>query len=80
MRQPLHSPDEIAQRGEAIYQRDIQKKVEADHKGKILVLDIYTGDYEIDSDHLTALRRARAKNPDATLYALRVGFPVLAWM
>jgi hypothetical protein len=49
--------------------------VEARERGKFLVLDIETGDYEIDSDELSALRRAKEKNPDAALYILRVGYP-----
>jgi hypothetical protein len=49
--------------------------VEAVHKEKFLILDIETGNYEIDTNELAALRRAKAKNPDAALYILRVGSP-----
>jgi hypothetical protein len=43
------TPEEIAARGEAIYDRDIRHKVEGTHDGKFLVLDIETGEYEIDA-------------------------------
>jgi hypothetical protein len=48
--------------------------VEASHKGKFLVLDIETGEYEMDLSELAALKRAKAKNPAAALYILRVGY------
>lgn len=73
-----YTPDEIARRGKEVYERQIRSKVERDHYGQFLVVDIATGQYEVDRDHLTAARRARAKNPGAALFALRVGFPALA--
>ena len=43
--------------------------------GKFLVVDIETGDYELDADELQALKRAKAKKPEAVLYMLRLGYP-----
>lgn len=77
MGHPRYSKEEIVQRGEALYQSDIRAKVEPGNKGKILVIDIETGDYEIDDDHLKATRRALAKHPGAALYGLRIGYPAL---
>lgn len=70
-----YTPEEVAARGEAIYNRDIRAQVEGMHKGKFLILDIETGDYEIDADDLTASKRSLAKRPDAVLYGVRVGYP-----
>jgi hypothetical protein len=70
-----YSPEEVESRGEAIYQQELREKVEAQHKGKFLVVDIKTGQYEIDEDDLKATRRALAKRPDAVLYGLRIGYP-----
>lgn len=77
MGHPQYSKEEIMRRGEERYQREIRDKVEQGNEGKILVLDIDTGDYEIDDDHLQATRRALAKHPDAVLYSLRIGYPSL---
>jgi hypothetical protein len=77
MGHPRYSKEEIVRRGEELYQQGIRQKVEPGNKGKILVIDIETGEYEIDSDHLAANRRARAKHPDAALYGLRIGYPAL---
>lgn len=67
------SSHEIAERGEALFQRDIRPLLHAADQGKFLVLDVETGDYEIDRDELAALDRIRAKKPSAQLYVLRIG-------
>jgi hypothetical protein len=72
---PRYTSEEIARRGQALYDERLRPVVEARERGKFLVLDIETGEYEIDSDELSALRRAKEKNPDAALYILRVGYP-----
>lgn len=75
MAHPRYSSQEIVRRGEELYAKQIRDRIEANHKGQFLVLDIETGDYEVDNDELAALDRAKAKHPDAALYILRVGFP-----
>lgn len=78
MGHPRYPRGEIARIGEEMYQRDIRAKVEAESNiGKVLVLDIESGDYEIDEDHRTASMRMQAKHPGGALYALRIGFPAL---
>jgi hypothetical protein len=70
-----YTREEIVRRGQALYDEQIRSTVEPDHKGEFLVLDIETGAYEIDADELAALDRAKAKDPDAPLYLLRIGSP-----
>ncbi len=70
-----YSREEVAERGEAIYEQKIRTKVESESAGKYLVLDIETGEYEIDQDDLVATKRMMAKRPDAVLYGLRIGYP-----
>ncbi len=65
----------IAARGEAIYQQQLRKKIEAEHKGKFLTIDIETEDYEIDADEVASSTRLLKKHPDAVMYCLRIGFP-----
>ena len=72
---PQYTPEEVAQRGEAMYEREIRARVEPEHMGQFVVIDIETGDYELDADDLAATKRALAKRPGAVLYGLRVGFP-----
>lgn len=70
---------EIARRGQEIYDEQIRSRVETDeNRGKVIVINIETGDYEIDADHLAASGRARAHRPGAVLFATRIGFPTLS--
>ena len=75
MSQTHYTREEIARRGQALYDQEICQHVEAANSGKFLVVDVDTGDYEIDGDELAALGRARAKIPEAALYLLRIGSP-----
>ena len=75
MSHPRYTSEEIARRGQALYEERLRAEVDARDRGKFLVLDIETGEYELDVDELAALQRAKRKNPDAVLYILRVGYP-----
>lgn len=77
MPHPRYRPDEIAARGLELYECDIRALVEPEHTGQYLVVDIETGDYELDEDPPTVTERAATRWPGALLYGLRVGHP--AW-
>jgi hypothetical protein len=74
MLQTHYAKGEIAQRGQAVYEQQIRHKVETEHHGKFLVVDIETSDYEIDTEVIPASRRIRARHPDAVLYIMRIGY------
>ena len=69
-----YSSEEIVRRGEQLYDQQIRAHVEPQHRGRIIVINIETGDYEIDNSTLPAARRAQANDPDAALYSKRIGF------
>ena len=71
------SAEEIVTRGKALYEQRLRGQLEAGNIGKILVINIDTGDYEMDSDRLLASDRAVERFPDAPLYAMKIGFPTL---
>ena len=75
MPHPRYSSDEIAERGQALYDSTIRERLDASLRGKFLALNVDTGEYEIDADERAALKRALAKHPDAPLYLLRIGYP-----
>jgi hypothetical protein len=54
VRQPRYSKEEFSQRGNALYESQIRSQVEADNHGKIVAIDIETGDFEVDEDTLVA--------------------------
>ena len=70
-----YTSQEVESRGEAIYVQQIRDKVEPKHKGKFLVIDIETGEYEINADDLVATKQLLAKHPNAVIYGLRIGYP-----
>ena len=70
-----YSRKEVAVRGEVIYEQAIRPIVESESKGKYLVLDIETGEFEIDQDDVVATKRVLARCPHAVLYGLRIGYP-----
>ena len=67
------SPDEVAQQGEAWYEK-LQTQIEADNMGRYLIVDVETGDYEIGPDYILPTERLLSKRSDAPLYALRIGY------
>ena len=77
MPHPRYSADEIAERGKAIYERELRSRLEPQHRGQVVVINIETGEHEVDTDHLAASNRAAARHPGAPLFALRIGYPTL---
>lgn len=52
--QSRYSPEEIARRGDEIYERDLRAQSEPDHLVMIVAIDIETGDYAVAETALAA--------------------------
>jgi hypothetical protein len=72
-----YDPEMVARQGREWYEREIREEVEESQRGKYLVLDVETGDFEVDDDHLVASDRMAARHPGKPLYSVRVGYPTL---
>ena len=74
---PPYSLEEIARRGESIYNEKIRPLVEAESHGRRLIIDIETGDYlfQDQQNPVAASHSLLERNPDAVLYGVRVGYP-----
>ena len=66
--------NEIAARGETIYREQIKDLVEDAHHGKFVIIDVDTGDYEIDKRDALASKRLLERRPEGVLYGIRIGF------
>ena len=66
-------PEDVVSRGEAIYRERIERQVEPIEKGSFVVIDVESGDYEIDERDATATRRLLHRRPSAVTYGVRVG-------
>ncbi len=73
VRQRRHSKEELAQRGQDLYESGIREQVEAGNKGKIVAIDIETGDFEVDETLMGATDRLFERQPDAQPWTLRIG-------
>jgi hypothetical protein len=68
-----YSKEELSQRGKALYESQIRSQVEADNHGKIVAIDIESGDFEVDEDTLVASDRLLLRHPDAQTWFIRIG-------
>ncbi|MCY3692388.1 MAG: hypothetical protein OXI54_14585 [Chloroflexota bacterium] len=75
---PKPSPEEMAQRKQRADQaRALFKKIcsqlSAGERGKVIALDLETGDYEIDNDGMRAAVHLRDRHPGAYVYSFMIG-------
>ena len=70
---PKYSYEEVRDRGKKIYEERIKGLVEPDKNGKFIVIDINSGDFEVDAKILVASRRLRERRPDSVLYRVKAG-------
>ena len=66
------SSSEISAQGKTIYEK-LRKKLEAEHWGEVVVIDIFSGDYEVAPDDLTATLRMFERRPNAITWGDRIG-------
>jgi len=55
------SREEFVQRGEDYYDQFLRDKLEPEHKGELLMLNIETGEYEMDKNERVAFERATTR-------------------
>ena len=68
---------EAATKGPLIFSESIKDTLDDADFGKVVVIDIDSGDYEIDYDDAAALFRLLERRPDAYTWAERVGFSAM---
>ena len=62
--------------GHAIYREKIRPTLGPEHKGKVVVIDVKSGDYEIADRHIDAGSKLRKRRPDAFTWEERVDVPI----
>ena len=72
---PERTTEEVARRGEELYERSVRARVEPENDGRFLALDVESGDYELADEALAATARLRERRPGAVAYLVRVGRP-----
>ncbi len=66
----------FANKADTIYQK-IKNKLEQEYRGKIVAIDVDSGNYFIGSTVEEAGEKAKAKYPDKVFYFKRVGYPAV---
>ena len=74
MKRPEMSAVEIAARADTIYETSIRALVEPDLVGKMIAIDVDSGDYEVADRSLDASLRLRERRPNAATFVKRIGF------
>jgi hypothetical protein len=72
-RQRRYSREEVARRGDEIYEREVLPLLSPTDEGKYALIDIETADYETDRDEIAASDRLLAQHPDAQVWMRQVG-------
>lgn len=73
IREPRYSKEEHARRGDDLYEHQVRSKVEAGNLGRIVAIDIDSGDYELADNTIAALDELLARRPDAQVWMVRIG-------
>lgn len=65
---------ECAEKAKEIYRTRIRERVEPHEHGKIVAIDLDTGDYFLGESVIEACKNGRQKYPGKVFFCLRVGF------
>ncbi|MCC5662601.1 hypothetical protein LC653_01295 [Nostoc sp. CHAB 5784] len=73
----LLSREEVARRAKELYENSIRQQVKREENiGKMVIIDIETGEYAVDKTGLESAHLLRKNNPFARLYGIRIGYKV----
>ncbi len=64
-------------KAQAIYQKKLKPKLEGKYKGRIVAIDVESGDYFVGKTVLDAIEKGRKKHPRKMFYAVRIGYPAV---
>ncbi len=73
VRQRRYSQEELARRGQELYESAVRQQVEAGNDGNIVAIDIETGAFEVDENVVPATNRLFERHPDAQPWIIRIG-------
>ena len=73
----LLSREEVGRRAKEIYENSIRQQVYTEENiGKMVIIDIETGEYAVDEMGIESAHLLRKKNPLARLFGIRIGYKV----
>ncbi len=79
MQRILVSHEEVGQRAKEMYENTIKQEVgSAENIGKMVIIDVETGDYEVDQDGLYAADLLSQRHSNPSLFGIQIGYNVSA--
>jgi hypothetical protein len=60
-----------------IYEQQIRQRVESGKLGRVVAIDVDSGDFELAEDTLTASHGLLGRHPDAQIWCVRIGYPAV---
>jgi hypothetical protein len=72
-RQPRYSKEEHAKRGTEVYEQNVRPLVETGNEGKVVAIDVDSGDFDTAEGTLAASQRLLVRRPDAQIWCVRIG-------
>jgi hypothetical protein len=74
-RQPRYDKEEFARRGTEMYEKVVRPQVgKPENRGRLVAIDIETGDCELDDGSGMPALRLLARSPDAQIWVVRIGY------
>ncbi len=73
VRHPQYDSKEYARRGDEAYEHRVKPTLRPDGYDRFAVIDIESGDFELDFDKMAASDRLLARHPDAQIWIVGVG-------
>lgn len=73
IRQRRYSKEELARRGNELYESGIRQQVAAGNENKIVAIDIETGIFEVDENVVPATNRLFERYAEAQPWVIRIG-------
>ena len=71
----LLTREEVALRAKTLYQQNLQGVLETpENVGKMVIIDIESGDYEMDDEGIDSAKKLRSRHPNGRLFGIRVGY------
>ena len=72
-RKPRYTKVEHARLGTEIYEQRVSSQLTVDQFGKIVAIDIESGEFEVAEQTVAAAQRLMARRPDAQIWFVRIG-------
>jgi hypothetical protein len=71
------NPKKLAAQGEKIYDEKLKGILEPEHNGKIVAIEVESGDYFLGNSIVEATEKAKQKYPDRLFHVIKVGYPAV---